>query len=51
MHGRKRLFTVTNGDRTHDPYTGTVYGRIRLQYASLFRSTLEMSEYTNSKYF
>jgi hypothetical protein len=28
-----------------------VYGRIRLQYASLFRFTLEASEYINSKYF
>ncbi len=28
-----------------------VCGRIRLQYASLFRFTLEVSEYINSKYF
>jgi hypothetical protein len=29
----------------------TVYGRIRLQYVSLFRFTLEVSEYINSKCF
>ncbi len=95
MHGRKRPFTVKNGDIRRS-YTGSVHGhhirsetdtvygdrikiwsdlkvtvctpytelydcrirsfiivcgRIRLQYASLFRFTLEVSEYINSKYF